>query len=78
MRKAVSPISPEQIIREFPTSGLVEGWYFRQREISNGVWEVEGSDLYGRTVSRCGVMDPETALTECVEWARAVNKEGHA
>jgi hypothetical protein len=57
---------------EFPIAGLVEGWFFRQREISNGGYVVEGTDLWGRTVSRQGG-DPDALLSECAADAREID-----
>ena len=61
------------MIREYPISGLVEGWYFRQCEVSAGCYVVEGRDVYGRSVSRQTTADPpDAALAECVAFARQV------
>jgi hypothetical protein len=51
-KQTITPRSHEELIREYPITGLVEGWYFRQREVSAGCYVVEGSDVHGRTVSR--------------------------
>ena len=71
----VQPKSHSEMVREYPLSGLVEGWFFRQREVSNGCYLVEGSDAYGREVSRQAGGDPDAALAECVEFARATSNE---
>lgn len=66
----VRPATHDQMVLEYPITGLVEGWYFRQQEVSAGCWVVEGSDLYGRKISRQGVDDPQKAMAECIEFAR--------
>ena len=57
--------------REFPITGWVERWYFRQREVSNSDYLVEGSDAFGRTISRPTAADPDAALAEIVAYARS-------
>jgi hypothetical protein len=74
-KKAIIPASHKEMIRQYPITGLVEGWYFRQEEVSAGCYLVEASDAYGRTISRQVVGDPETAMAECVEFARQVGQE---
>lgn len=56
---------PAQVAREYPITGRLEGWFFRQRETSNGAFLVEGTDLWGRSVSRQGA-DPDKLLAQCV------------
>jgi hypothetical protein len=70
--KPVTPASHSEMIRQYPITGLVEGWYFRQREVSVGCYVVEGSDVYGRTISRQTTADPDAGLAECVAFARQV------
>lgn len=41
--------SHEEMVREYPITGLVEGWFFRQREVSNGYYLVRAATL---TVAR--------------------------
>jgi hypothetical protein len=69
-KQTVTPRSHKEMIREYPITGLVQGWYFRQREVSNGCYVVEGSDAYGRKVSRQTTADPGAVLEECVAFAR--------
>ena len=77
--KPVTPASHHEMIRKYPITGLVDGWYFRQQEVSAGCFVVEGSDAYGRTVSRQAVRDPDAVLAECVAFARQVvqSRGGH-
>ena len=49
----------------------LEGWTFRTREVSPGVWEVEGRHVDRRSVSRVGT-DYESVLKDCREDARAL------
>lgn len=56
----------------YPIADRHPGWYFRMTEVSNGAWLVEGSDAWGRTVSRQGV-DPEQLLAECIDSATNVD-----
>jgi len=62
-------------MRKYPITGLVEGWYFRQEEVSAGCYVVEGSDAYGRAISR-QTGDPEAALAECIAFAHAAVQTG--
>jgi hypothetical protein len=70
-KQAVTPRSHKEMIREYPITGLVEGWYFRQREVSAGCYVTEGSDVYGRAVSTTAD-PPDAALAECVAFAKRV------
>ena len=78
-QRAVIPRNHKEMIREYPIAGLVEGWYFRQREVSNGCYIVEGSDVYGFTISRQTTPDPGALLAECVALARQTvqSRGGH-
>ncbi len=73
MEKRVTPASHEEMIREYPIAGRVPGWYFRAREKSASVWDVEGKDIYGHQISRLSVIDEERALQECIEYARKIS-----
>lgn len=72
-KSRVTPASHEQMIRDYPIAGRVPGWYFRMREKTPSVWDVEGRDIYGREVSRLSVVDEERALQECIEYARKIS-----
>jgi hypothetical protein len=70
------PKSHEEIIQEFPIQGLVKDRYFRIREVSNGVFRVEGSDIYGRTVSKIGIeRDSQKMLDDCVVYAKEIQSK---
>ena len=47
----------------YPINNLLEGWYFRVKEISPGYYRVEGIDRLGHSVARDGV-DPNRLLSE--------------
>jgi 2-polyprenyl-3-methyl-5-hydroxy-6-metoxy-1,4-benzoquinol methylase len=72
--QSVQKKDPKAVRAEFPISGLVDGWFFRQREVSAGAYLVEGMDLWGRTVSRGGV-DPDVLLRECVADATSIDQQ---
>lgn len=63
-----------EVKAEFPIEGYAAGWYFRQQETSPGAYLVEGTDLFGRLVSRQGD-DPEQLLKECAEDARQITQQ---
>lgn len=69
-KQPVTPLTHGELIRDHPLSDLVPGWYFRQIEKSAGVWDVEGRDAYGRSISKFSVLDERAALEECVEMAK--------
>ena len=74
-KKPITPATHKEMVRRYPITGLAEGWYFRQEEVSAGYYIVEASDVYGRTISR-QTGDPEAALAECVAFARAAIQTG--
>ncbi len=74
-KKSVTPANHREMICRYPIADLVEGWYFRQQEVSAGCYVVEGGDVYGRTISR-QTGDPEAALAECIAFARAAVQTG--
>ena len=69
----VIPASHEQMIREYPIAGRVHGWYFRVREKSPSIYDVEGRDPHGRAVSRLSVLDDEQALQVCIDYAQKLS-----
>lgn len=54
MKKRVQPIAPEKLLRRYPVTDLVRGWFFRLEEIAPGMYRAEGSDEYGRPVACSG------------------------
>lgn len=70
MKIPVRARSEAEVIHEFPLTGLAQGWYFRVTEVSAGVYDVEGTDLYDRRVQRTGT-DPDALLQECARDATA-------
>ena len=57
-----------------PRADLLAGWSFTTDEVSYGRYEIRGFDADGRTVSRTG-SDPDEALAQCVEDARALARQ---
>ncbi|MEN6449130.1 MAG: hypothetical protein ABFC96_01440 [Thermoguttaceae bacterium] len=75
MRKFATKLDEDFARREFPIVGLVDGWFFRCREVAvGGVYRVEGTDLWGTKVSAEGT-DREGLLRDCAESARQM--KGH-
>jgi len=71
MKRTIAKLSESEIRRSFPMTGKTKGWFFRGDEVSAGVFVVEGTDLWGRTVSRTG-FDPDQLLAACDEDARTI------
>jgi len=74
MKRAVKKLSEAEVLREFPIVGQAPGWFFRQAEVSNGAYVVEGTDLWGRRVSRQGA-DPEALLSACQADAQNIARQ---
>jgi hypothetical protein len=73
--RTVRQKDPAEVQSAFPIVGVVDGWFFRQSEVSPGTYVVEGTDLWGRMVSQVGG-DPDELLTLCAADARRINEEG--
>ena len=72
MKKNVPPLSDEYLA-SYPIKDLVDGWFFRIQEVSNGVFEVEGIDGWRRKVARTGTENElDEALKACAEDARQI------
>ena len=71
MKHRVTKLDEAAVRREFPLVGFVQGWFFRVKEESPGHYHAEGSDLWGRQVSRHG-SDPDVALDGCYADARHI------
>jgi hypothetical protein len=69
--RTVHKKDPGEVQELFPIIGVVEGWYFRQTEVSPGAYAVEGTDLWGRKVSRFGD-DADELLALCAADARRI------
>ena len=68
---------PAEVQNAFPIAGVVEGWFFRQTEVSPGTYlveGVEGTDLWGRMVSRLGGK-PDELLSLCAADAKNIGDE---
>ena len=70
-QRSIKQLSADEVRRAYPIAGRLEGWFFRVTEMSPGGWLAEGSDLWGRKVSRMG-NDPDTLLEACVGDATAI------
>ena len=73
MQRYVEKLDEQIVRRDFSIAGLVEGWFFQCREVSAGVYEVKGTDLWGRQVGATGT-DERELLRSCSESARAINR----
>ena len=75
MKKTVQRLSDVHLAM-YPIRDLVDGWFFRIQEISNGVYEVEGIDIWGRKVSRAAIeAELDEALKACANDARKIQAE---
>ena len=54
MKRRVEKENEADLMARYPIKGKISGWYFRITEVSNGAWQVDGSDQWGRQVSRTG------------------------
>ena len=73
MKRSRKKLTEAELERDYPIAGRFPGWCFRIREFSAGAWLVEGSDLWGRTVSRQGA-DPDALLAECLAYLNNSHK----
>ncbi len=73
MKKFVSKLDEADVRRESPVADVVDGWFFRCREVSAGVHKSEGTDLWGRRVGTEGT-NPEELLQDCAESARRIRQ----
>jgi hypothetical protein len=76
MKRLITKLSEDKIRQKFPIIGLLDGWFFRQAEVSVGVYEVAGTDLWGRSVSETGT-DPEAILARVVASACEIEQQLH-
>ncbi len=64
-----------EILKNYPIKSSVQGWYLKLSEISVNAYEVQGSDLFGRTVSRQGD-SPDELIELCEKDAKVlINKD---
>ena len=73
MKARVRKLSEAEILEDFPIKGKTPGWFFRMQEMSYGAWIVEGSDRWGRRVSRGGG-DSDEMLAACEEDAVEIER----
>ena len=74
MKRRVEKENEADLMARYPIKGKTSGWYFRITEVSNGAWQVDGSDQWGRHVSRTGT-DPDVVLAACDRDAAEVNRD---
>ena len=65
MKRRISKKPFEEMIKKYPISNLLDGWFFKCWEVSNGHYIAEGSDQYGRIVS-CEGSNADDILQEIV------------
>jgi hypothetical protein len=63
MQKRVQKLTENDLVK-YPIRDLIDGWFFRVDEVSQGYYQVEGIDRWGRTISRMGI-DPVLLLSLC-------------
>ncbi len=73
MKKRVGKFEIDELLESFPIRGSIPGWFFRAEETSSNAWVVEGTDRWGRRVSRQG-NDPARLLAECENDAAKVDE----
>jgi hypothetical protein len=71
MKKRIQRLGNEFLSSNYPIKDLVEGWFFKVQEVSNGVYEVEGIDYWGRKVSHKGI-DVDEVLKLCAKDAQDI------
>jgi hypothetical protein len=74
MKREISPKSESEIRRSYPINDRLPGWFFRVREVSAGAYLAEGTDRYGRLVSRTGA-NPDDLLEQCVADASSIEAQ---
>ena len=74
MKRPLEKQTEADLMARYPRKGKTSGWYFRIDEVSNGVWQVQGSDQWGRSVSHTG-SDPDVVLAECERDAAEINRD---
>jgi hypothetical protein len=76
MKKLVTALSSDEILSMYPIKDLLEGWYFRVTEISNGTYQVQGMDKWGHSVSRqCSDPEIDATLKACADDAQEIEKQ---
>ena len=76
MEKKIKKANPEIVQKEYPITELVEGWYFRIKEISSNYYCIEGVDLYGRKISRMGSeLELDEVQRLCIEDAKSISEQ---
>ena len=66
-RKAV-----KELLITHPIRGKTTGWFFRFEDLPNGVWSIDGTDPWGRTVRLSGT-NQDDVLTRAEANAQRIN-----
>ena len=74
MKIKVTEMDDADIVRLYPITGRLDGWFFRSEETSPYAYTVEGIDKWGRKVSRMG-SDPQALLARCIEDAKDIQEK---
>lgn len=62
-----------KLFNGYPIKNLVEGWEFSVDEVSNGVYQIKGIDLWGHSVARtCTGLELEATLMLCATDAQEI------
>ena len=77
MKRMIDKLSESEVLKQYPIGGRLDGWYFRLDETSSNAWLAEGTDLWGRKVSRQG-NDEVALLQECIDMAKSLGSAGAA
>jgi hypothetical protein len=67
MRIARSPMSDEEMLREFPRRARAKDWFIRVQEFAPGGYRVAARDRWGREVTHTGSEADLDQLIEEVE-----------
>jgi hypothetical protein len=74
VNKMVARRNPDEVRQTHPISGYALGWFFRGEEQSNNVWRIDGTYLWGHTVSTVDC-DYDRALKWCVAQREHINAQ---
>lgn len=74
MKSKIRQLDEKDIIRRYPITGKLDGWYFRSSETSPNTYSVEGTDSWGHKVSIMGE-DPDTLFKRCIEEAKRISEQ---
>ncbi len=64
--------SVKELLVTHPIRGKTTGWFFRLEDSPNGIWSIDGTDPWGRTVRLSGT-DQDDVLARAEANARRIN-----